>query len=288
MRYSRIILLGLLGLWAVLGVVAVSAVAVHPGIGLGPRTAFGSAWQASDMREQSKTAVYLEGTITAGHECGCQFLETELEKYSLEGDLDGFTCGDRVGVWGTLCPTCYSICMEGTVFVVEAIVGLPADSDGDTVLDSADNCPDIANPGQENDVHPGTSQGDHCEDPDSDGYMDAYDGCPDTPTPWLTPFGDGDCDGFTDTDEDALGTDPAVRCASTPDPDDEDPDPWPPDWDDSQTVNLLDLLPFKPHFGATDPLDPKYDPRFDLNIDNAINLLDLLPFKPFFNLSCTP
>jgi hypothetical protein len=53
-------------------------------------------------------------------------------------------------------------------------------------------------------------------------------------------------------------------------------------------VNLPDLLPFKPRFNATDPLDPKYHPRYDLNVDGGINLLDLLPFKPFFNVSCTP
>jgi hypothetical protein len=108
------------------------------------------------------------------------------------------------------------------------------------------------------------------------------------------PTGDADCDGFPSTvtvgntgAETSIGTDPADACPDTSDPNDEADDKWPPDWDDTQTVNLMDLLPFKPHFNTTYP-DPLYDVRYDLNTDNAINLMDLLPFKPFFNLSCTP
>jgi hypothetical protein len=98
---------------------------------------------------------------------------------------------------------------------------------------------------------------------------------------------DTDGDGFDDCVEGFVSTLPLVACPATAIPDDEDPDAWPPDWDDTQTVNLLDLLPFKQHSRATDPSDPKYDARFDLNTDGAINILDLLPFKPFFRLSCT-
>jgi lysophospholipase L1-like esterase len=129
-------------------------------------------------------------------------------------------------------------------------------------------------------------------DPDGDGYANAIDNCPDwfNPgqgwPPWPVQPNDPDCDGFTDADEGDIGTDAADACPNTPDPNDEADDCWPPDWDDSQTVNLLDLLPFKPHFNATDPLDPKYDARYDLNTDDAINLLDVLVFKPFYSLSC--
>ncbi len=84
-------------------------------------------------------------------------------------------------------------------------------------------------------------------------------------------------------------TDPETACAATPDMNDEDPDAWPPDWDDSQVPNLLDLLPFKAHFNATDPMDPRYGRRYDLFADGANNLLELLPFKPYFNDNrCTP
>jgi hypothetical protein len=114
--------------------------------------------------------------------------------------------------------------------------------------------------------------------------------CPDPDwVPWSNPAGDVDCDGFPSSvtvgvrgAESDIGTDPSVHCDNgTGLPD------WPPDWDDSQTVNLLDLLPFKPHFNATYP-DLLYEERYDLNTDDAVNLIDLLPFKPFFNVSCTP
>ncbi len=55
-----------------------------------------------------------------------------------------------------------------------------ADTDGDGVSDTTDNCPNVANPGQANAVHPLTTAGDACEDPDADGVVDAADNCPDS------------------------------------------------------------------------------------------------------------
>ena len=136
------------------------------------------------------------------------------------------------------------------------------DMDGDGVLDSSDNCPAWPNPGQ-------------------------------SLPPWAVPLGDWDCDGFPSSvyadgrgAEADIGTDPGDACANTADPNDEADDRWPPDWDDSQWVNMLDVLAFKPHYGAPDPSDPRYDARFDLDTNGAINVLDLLRFKPFFRLSC--
>ena len=54
------------------------------------------------------------------------------------------------------------------------------DTDGDGVGNGTDNCPSAANPGQQNNVHPGTTLGDHCEDPEPDGVFDISDNCPDT------------------------------------------------------------------------------------------------------------
>lgn len=50
------------------------------------------------------------------------------------------------------------------------------DADADGMPDSIDNCPTAPNSAQENYVHPGTPQGDHCEDPDSDTLPDALEG----------------------------------------------------------------------------------------------------------------
>ncbi len=77
----------------------------------------------------------------------------------------------------------------GTVSVIEN------DTDGDGLGDSVDNCPDTSNPGQENNVHPGTAEGDHCEDPDTDLVPDIDDNCPDTPNPAQA---DSDGDGIGD------------------------------------------------------------------------------------------
>ena len=53
----------------------------------------------------------------------------------------------------------------------------PPDSDGDGVIDSEDNCIDVANADQAND-HGSAQLGDACEDSDSDGWTDANDNCP--------------------------------------------------------------------------------------------------------------
>ena len=85
------------------------------------------------------------------------------------------------------------------VFTVE----LP-DRDADTVPDDADNCPDVANPGQEN--ADGDATGDACDtdDGDGDGHYDVLDNCPGVPNPdQLDTDGDGAgdaCDGDDDGD----------------------------------------------------------------------------------------
>jgi hypothetical protein len=104
---------------------------------------------------------------------------------------------------------------------------------------------------------------------------------------------DTDGDGWPGWLEFFVGTDPNLACPATAASNDEDPDAWPPDFNDSRNVNLVDLVGipgFKTSFGATDP-DPNYIPRFDLSADGAINLVDLVGapgFKSAFGTTCTP
>ena len=193
------------------------------------------------------------------------------------------------------------------------------DPDGDGIGNLTDNCPDTANPGQENTVHPGTPLGDHCEDPEPDGVFDITDNCPDTANPgqenqdgdpygdaceqpwcttipnaWSVPDDDGDCDGWPSTltqltrgPESFIGTVAATKCAGTPALNDEaGPDAWPVDFNDSQSANLVDVLQYigKLNYSAPNPL---YNQRFDLSGDGAVNLIDVLKFIPFLNKSCT-
>jgi hypothetical protein len=174
--------------------------------------------------------------------------------------------------------------LQGSTDDLSALKCAASDADGDTFFDFADNCPDVANPGQEDIVHP-NGIGDACDDPDADGWVDAQDNCPDTPTPWFVPSGDEDCDGFSSSDETYLGTLPTTWCPATPDPGDEDPDAWPPDFDDDQAVNIVDVLALKPVFNTA---VPPTSPRYDLSPDGAVNIVDVLAIKPFFGESCGP
>lgn len=73
--------------------------------------------------------------------------------------------------------------------------GVCDDADSDNVNDLTDNCPAVANPGQENGY--GTAAGDACEDTDTDGFNDDVDACPtELPVTDVNP-----ADGCDDVDE---------------------------------------------------------------------------------------
>jgi Dockerin type I domain len=96
--------------------------------------------------------------------------------------------------------------------------------------------------------------------------------------PWLIPSGDLDCDGFTSSAEIFIGTDPTRACG---------PNAWPPDINNDQTVNLLDVFKIVPVLNTADNA-PGSSTRFDLNTDGNINLSDVFKIVPFLNTSCAP
>jgi len=145
----------------------------------------------------------------------------------------------------------------------QADEGYP-DTDGDGAADCVDNCPATANPDQA----------------DNDG-----DGIPgQQPLPGQN-FGgdvcdpDDDNDGFRDEHEaQVLGTDPTQACPADP-----SRDAWPPDINRDRSVNILDVLLYKPQLGGP------YDGRYDLTGDGSVNIIDVLfykPYKPLLGTRC--
>jgi hypothetical protein len=110
--------------------------------------------------------------------------------------------------------------------------------------------------------------------------------------PWSTglgqsPAGDDDCDGFTTTIENHVGTLPLDACAATPTANDEPPpDAVPGDFNNGQAATSSDVLHFSAVFNTV--VVPGVTNRFDLNGDNKITSSDVLKFSPFFNMRCTP
>ncbi len=106
------------------------------------------------------------------------------------------------------------------LFQTDVVVG---DTDDDGFDDDVDNCPDVANAGQEN--HDGDLEGDACDDDDdNDGTPDGEDAFPMDSSEDADTDQDGtgnnadlddDGDGFPDAIEEALGSDP-LDAASAP------------------------------------------------------------------------
>lgn len=100
--------------------------------------------------------------------------------------------------------------------VINEILMEDVDSDGDSILDSKDNCPSVSNADQKN--TDGDSSGDACDsDDDNDGVPDISDAFPLNPNEWADTDGDGignnadpddDNDGVAD-EQDAFPLDPS-------------------------------------------------------------------------------
>jgi hypothetical protein len=106
-----------------------------------------------------------------------------------------------------------------------------------------------------------------------------------TPTPaptWDCP-GDLDCDGWSDAVETLVGTRADAACAATSTAYDESPQALPPDFNDDQSVDTLDVLALKPYIGNS-----VYSARHDLDRSGSVDVLDVLQLKDYFGATCTP
>jgi hypothetical protein len=98
---------------------------------------------------------------------------------------------------------------------------------------------------------------------------------------------DGDSDGFDDSIENYIGTNPSVACPATTSRGDEATDAWPPDFNDDRAVDLLDITEFRARYGFGSS-DPNYSSRYDLNADGDSGVLDLAALRAYYEEVCTP
>jgi polyhydroxybutyrate depolymerase len=145
------------------------------------------------------------------------------------------------------------------------------DADGDTVVDTEDNCPIDYNPEQ--------------GDADTDGLGDVCDNCPGVANPEQIDSdtdGTGDpCDTCTDTDGDGYGDPgfPANTCVEDNCPDTYNTDQVPVSRGDINCdgdINVLDVLSVINHILGTAPLLGGPLDRANCNGDGDVNILDAL------------
>ncbi len=153
-----------------------------------------------------------------------------------------------------------------------------SDADGDTVPDSLDNCPAVANSDQTNTDLAlqnlgasvlGDALGDACDsDDDNDGFGDAVEA-------------------FNPATGKGTGTTVTDNCFGSPGA---GGDAWPVDMSPSppdKLVNIVDVGALRPVFASTLG-DGRYVARRDLTADGTINIIDVGALRPYFMKSCAP
>ena len=98
---------------------------------------------------------------------------------------------------------------------------------------------------------------------------------------------DSDGDGFSDTLEIHVGTDPSHACPATTTPDDELIDAWPPDVNDDGFSDITDLTRVNIEQGKPVPPAPvRYDVAPEPAGDNFVDQADVSRINAFFGQKC--
>jgi len=141
------------------------------------------------------------------------------------------------------------------------------DADADRVFNDIDNCPNDANPLQDN--NDGDVEGDVCDmDDDNDGLSDINEA--DLGSDPFDP--DTDNDGVIDGSDNCLLS---SNAAQTDTDNDDYGNLCDPDFSNDLIVGSADLAYFKPKFFSSDP-------DADLNVDGVVNAADLAILRSFF------
>jgi len=212
----------------------------------------------------------------------CNGIDDDCDGILDNGDQDGdgtYDCVDCAPADPAVHPGAPEICngLDDDCDGIADDFGGATDADGDGVIGACDNCPAVANPGQEDPDHDGVGSAcDNCPlasnpsqaDTDGDGTADACDLCPLRPETTTDPDGDG------------VGT-VCDNCPGLPNPGQEDSDfdhfgdvcDWCPDgadgFNEDTDKDLLgdvcDNCPFNPNRDQSDSDDDGEGDACDLN-----------------------
>ena len=122
-------------------------------------------------------------------------------------------------------------------------------------------------------------------DSDGDGVPDGSDNCPRWPNPaqnlppWPIAANDPDCDGFSTTVENSVGTNPFLQCGYNA---------WPADLNNDQYSDIFDVTPVTANFGVSVPPGPVRQNIAPNPPDTFIDIFDITKLTGLFAVSCAP
>lgn len=144
------------------------------------------------------------------------------------------------------------------------------DNDGDTLVDEGVGDPPVPFPDTNSNSIPDCT--DSNVDTDGDTVVNTSDP-------------DMDGDGWSNDWENLIGTDNLIACGVGTG----GMGAWPPDFDNSKTVNILDVSQLTPPVFGSGLGSQAYERRKDIRPDGVINILDIsLMAPPTFGKTCTP